>query len=184
MNDRMSTAYRAAERLVDAQLSEEEKTQLRDADETGIVVIRGQYDRVEDVLGAMRIPHKVVDPTGFRSAHLSPDALLVINCPGQLDRSAIQRVREFVEQGGSLFSTDWALLHVVEPAFPGTVEFNKQPTDDTTVRVEVRDHDNPFLDGMFHPGADPIWWLDVLPTHVVYTREAGTMPPMPSCGRR
>ena len=27
-------------------------------------------------------------------------------------------------------------------------------------------------------------WLDVLPTDVVYSREAGTKPPMPPCGRQ
>jgi hypothetical protein len=66
----------------------------------------------------------------------------------------------FVEGGGSLFSTDWALRHVLEPAFPGLVAFNEHPTADDVVRIEVRAHDNPFLRGVIDPGEDPLWWLE------------------------
>ena len=69
-------------------------------------------------------------------------------------------MRRFVEQGGSLFTTDWALRHVLEPAFPGVVSYNDRPTADAVVRVEVADHDNPFLKGAMEDGDDPLWWLE------------------------
>ena len=45
----------------------------------------------------------------------------------------------FVESGGTLFTTDWALRNVIEPAFPGIIEYNDMPTGDDVVRIEVLD---------------------------------------------
>ena len=83
-----------------------------------------------------------------------------MNCPGQVSRDAVTNVRDFVEAGGSLFSTDWALRHLVEPAFPGTIAYNDRPTRDDVVRIEVAEADNPFLRGVIDPGEDPLWWLE------------------------
>jgi hypothetical protein len=69
-------------------------------------------------------------------------------------------VRAFVAAGGSLFTTDWALRNVIEPAFPGTIAFNHQATRDDVVRIEVRERDNPFLRGVLDDGGDPQWWLE------------------------
>ena len=91
---------------------------------------------------------------------LRPEQLLVVNCPGQLDRLTVQRIRDFVSAGGSLFTTDWALRHVLEPAFPGVLEYNERPTRDDVVRVEIRSAGNPFLRGVIDPGEDPLWWLE------------------------
>ena len=86
--------------------------------------------------------------------------MLVINCPGQIPSAGVGTVREFVAKGGSLFTTDWALSNVIEPAFPGLVAHNQKRTSDTVVRVEIVDHDNPFLKGVMDDGDDPIWWLE------------------------
>jgi hypothetical protein len=77
-----------------------------------------------------------------------------------VDRRSIVQIRDFVAAGGSLFSTDWALRHVVEPAFPGLVAYNGRPTGDEVVRVEVVDGDNRFLQGVMDAGDDPQWWLE------------------------
>ncbi len=69
-------------------------------------------------------------------------------------------VRRFVAAGGSLFTTDWALRHVLEPAFPGVVAYNQRPTADAVVRVEAAAHENPFLKGVMDGADDPIWWLE------------------------
>jgi hypothetical protein len=71
----------------------------------------------------------------------------------------VTAIRAFVEQGGSLITTDWALKYVLEPAFPGLVAYNQRPTADDVVRAEIAS-DHPFLDGMFQSGADPLWWLE------------------------
>ena len=125
-----------------------------------IVVVRGQYDHVEWVLEALALPHLAVDPHHLAGLQLRPEQLLVVNCPGQVGVAAVDAVRRFVEAGGSLFTTDWALRHVVEPAFPGVVAFNQRPTADAVVRVEAAAHDNPFLKGVMEGADDPIWWLE------------------------
>jgi hypothetical protein len=125
-----------------------------------IVVVDGTYDHVELVLGALGLPHQKVDPGALWRLNLRPHQLLVVNCPGEVDPRSIVQIREFVAAGGSLFTTDWALRHVIEPAFPGVVAYNEQATADAVVRVEVVDGDNRFLQGVMAPGYDPQWWLE------------------------
>ena len=125
-----------------------------------IVVVEGCYDHVERVLEALELPYTTVSPERLEQVPLRPEQLLVVNCPGHISTRAVVQVRRFVEAGGSLFTTDWALRHVIEPTFPGMVAFNERPTADDVVRVEVRDHDNPFLTGVMDGADDPQWWLE------------------------
>ena len=125
-----------------------------------VLVVPGTYDRVEMVLEALETPFTPVEAGALSRVRLRPEQLVVVNCPGQLPRSAVGRLRDFVAAGGSLFTTDWALRHVLEPAFPGVVAFNERPTRDDVVRIEVREHDNPFLQGVMDGADDPVWWLE------------------------
>jgi len=65
-----------------------------------------------------------------------------------------------VEDGGFLFTTDWALRDVLETAFPGYVEYNGQQTGDEVVRVEIHRKDDPLLATLIGPDDDPQWWLE------------------------
>jgi hypothetical protein len=125
-----------------------------------IVVVSGIYDQVEQVLDALEMPCTRIGPGQLAEVDLRPQQLLVVNCPGEVGPVAIERIRDFVTEGGSLFTTDWALSHVVQPAFPGTVEFNRRPTADDVVPIEILDHDNPFLAGVIDGRDDPQWWLE------------------------
>jgi hypothetical protein len=125
-----------------------------------ILVVPGAYDHVEQVLEALSLPFTIVHAEQLPATDLQPHQLLVVNCPGALDPRALRRVAAFVHAGGSLFTTDWALKHVLEPAFPGVVAYNEQPTPDAVVRVEISDHDNPFLTGVMDGADDPQWWLE------------------------
>jgi hypothetical protein len=156
----MYQAYRAAQRLIDEELPAEDRDLLGQIEGSSVVVVRGNYDRVEDVLDIVSIRHQLISPESVGRLNLRPEQLLIVNCPGNLNRKALTVVREFVARGGSLFTTDWALRNVLEPAFPGLVAYNNRPTADDVVRIEIRDRDNPFLDGVFHEGADPLWWLE------------------------
>ncbi len=128
--------------------------------DSDIVVIRGAYDRVEQVLGALELPYVVIDPTDLPRLELRPDQLLVVNCPGELPERALPLVEGFVRRGGSLLTTDWALRHVIEPAFPGLLAYNERPTRDDVVRIELLTFENPLLAGVIEPGDDPQWWLE------------------------
>jgi hypothetical protein len=160
MNEEMMKAYGAAHRIVEAELTSEDRELLQGIRDSDVVVVQGQYDRVEDVLRLAGIPHRLLAPDALTNARLDPRQVLVVNCPGHVGEQGIARIRAFVKAGGSLFTTDWALKFVLEPAFPGIVAFNGRSTGDEVVRIEVKHTDNPFLAGMFHADADPLWWLE------------------------
>jgi hypothetical protein len=156
-------AYRAAATIAKEQLRRDapERARVLDSVEASdVVVVRGIYDRVEDVLDALEVEYSAVEPRELDRLQLSSEQLLVVNCPGQVSAAAITRIRAFVEAGGSLFTTDWALKHVIEPAFPGVLAFNDRPTADDVVRIEVKDPDNIYLQGVIEGQDDPQWWLE------------------------
>ena len=125
-----------------------------------IVVVSGCYDHVERVLQALEVPFQTVQPGSLAGVDLRPEQLLVINCPGELTPAEIIKVRDFVAAGGSLFTTDWALRNVIEPAFPGLVEYNDRSTGDDVVAIEVVDGDSPYLQGVLDGDDNPQWWLE------------------------
>ena len=156
-------AYAAGARISKEKMAREaplDAAALAAVDEADIIVVEGTYDHVELVLDALELPYQRVSPARLEENPLRPEQLLVVNCPGTVSRAALERVRRFVETGGSLFTTDWALRHVIEPAFPGMVAYNERPTADDVVRIEVRNHDNPFLTGVMDGRDDPQWWLE------------------------
>lgn len=150
---RISKRRMAAERPLDA-------AALEAIEATDIVVVAGCYDHVEQVLGALEVPYQTVSPAHLDTLALRPDQLLVVNCPGEVSSAAIVRIRDFVANGGTLFTTDWALRHVVEPAFPGHVAYNGRSTGDEVVRIEVVEADSPYLTGVLDAENDPQWWLE------------------------
>jgi hypothetical protein len=159
MNERMKKAYEAAEMIDRATLDEQDRRLLEELDGEDIVVVRGQYDRIEDVLGIARIPHRVVSAGSLATVELHPRQLLIVNCPGHIGPQ-VGRVERFVAAGGSLVTTDWALKHVLEVGFPGYVAHNGVRTRDDVVPVEIRGDGEPFLRGLLHGETDPQWWLE------------------------
>ncbi len=161
--ERMRRAYRFAARVARDEIARDaprEAAALEDVEASDILVVPGAYDRVQLVLQALALPFTEVSPDQVPALRLRPEQLLVVNCPGELPRAASTRIRAFVEEGGSLFTTDWALRHVLERAFPGTVVYNRRPTLDDVVRIEICDDANPFLRGVVDPDQDPVWWLE------------------------
>ena len=161
--DKHDRAYRAAAHITREQLrrdAPERARALDDVQQSDVVVVAGQYDHVESVLEALEVPHTVIGTGDVERVDLRPEQLLIINCPGQVSSAAITRIRAFVEAGGSLFTTDWALKHVLEPAFPGVLAFEKAPTRDDVVRIEVRDAGNIYLQGVLEGQDDQQWWLE------------------------
>ena len=69
-------------------------------------------------------------------------------------------MKSFVNEGGFLFTTDWALTNVLEKAFPGYVEQGGRNTADEVVRVEILDNEDPYLNSLIGPDDDPQWWLE------------------------
>src|SRR4029450_2596950 len=118
-------SYRSGARIAKERMAREaplDAEALAAVEASDVVVVPGAYDHVDRVLEALEMPFTRV---GAANRPL-----------GQRD---VLRIRDFVASGGSLFTTDWALRHVLEPAFPDTVAYNEHPTADDVVRVEIRD---------------------------------------------
>jgi hypothetical protein len=162
-HDKRDRAYKAAAHITREQLRRDAPERARALDavkQSDVVVVAGIYDHVESVLEALDVPHIVIGTRDVERVELRPEQLLIVNCPGEVSAAATTRIRAFVEAGGSLFTTDWALRHVLEPAFPGVLAFDKAPTPDDVVRIEVRDASNIYLQGVLDGQDDPQWWLE------------------------
>lgn len=162
-SERRRRSYLVGARISRARMeqdSPEDAAALEAVGDDDIIVVSGAYDKVEWVLEALGLPHHIIMPEDVATFPLAPDQLLIVNCPGRLGPDGIEAARGFVDGGGSLFTTDWALRHLIEPGFPDTIRFNRRPTRNDIVRIAIARHDNPFLRGVLDPEDDPLWWLE------------------------
>lgn len=160
---RMKRAYRIATEMAKDKMLEERPDDAKilvSLEESDLVVIKGDYDHIEVNLEFMGMPFITISPRQIDSMRLRDDQMVFVNCPGHLTGRGIKLLSDFVERGGFLFSTDWALKHVLEPAFPGYVRFNRRETGDEVVRVQNHDPDNPHVQMFLGPEDDPVWWLE------------------------
>jgi hypothetical protein len=161
---KMSTANKAAAKVLKARMQEERPDDyavLQQVEAAEVVVVSGEYDRVQDVLREVGVPHVVVTPMQLARTPLNAKQLLIINCAGTLGPQGIEKVRKFVNAGGFLYTTDWALTRVVEKAFPGFIAFNGRETADDVVEVQVKEGSGSNLLKHLHlANANPKWWLE------------------------
>lgn len=160
---KMQRANQAASTVVKERMAQERPADAKVLDqvsESDIVVVRGEYDRVEDVLRTLGIKHTVVNASQVARLNLNAKQLLIIDCPGDLTRDGIERVRKFVNAGGYLYTTDWALTRVVQQAFPGFIQFNGRETANDVVEVEVKQTENNLLKHLTLSKENPKWWLE------------------------
>ncbi len=156
----MENAYKAAAQLSKKLIQDQNPEDLKHLESTQVVLVRGCFDHGEAIFKHCEIPVTTIDPAQVAGAKLDPDQILFVNCPGELPDRAIGRVRSFVSEGGLLVTTDWALKHVVEKAFPGTIKFGGSATADDVVRVVFEPVKDTFLEGLLDPNDDPLWWLE------------------------
>jgi hypothetical protein len=159
----MEAAYRIAHELLKDRLREkapEMLAALEEIQEADVLVVRGQYDHIEDVFRHSGTPFTAVGSADLAKARLRPDQIVFVNCPGLVSEPSLRSLAAFVHDGGFLFTTDWALKHVLEPSFPGYVEYNQRRTADEVVRVEILKEGDPFLSSLIGPDDDPQWWLE------------------------
>jgi len=159
---KMEQAYKASSKILEKRMAKERPMDLeilKKVKESSIIIIAGAYDKIELVLDMIKVPYVLIQPYEFDQIELTPDQILIINCPGDISEG-LEKIKQFVKKGGFLFTTDWALQRILEKIFPEYVKFNDKPTGDDCVSVQVVDKSNKFLEGLFNDDADPIWWLE------------------------
>ncbi|HPZ07780.1 MAG TPA: hypothetical protein PL110_06685, partial [Candidatus Eremiobacteraeota bacterium] len=176
----MDKANEAAGQVVRIRMEQQKPDKYRvweDVEDSDIIVVTGVYDHLQDVLDATRTPYSLISPGELSRVKLNPRQILMINCPGDVDRKAIEKIKDFVKAGGYLFTTDWCLSNILEKAFPGFVEYNNNPTRDDVVEVQIADKGNPFLMNVFDRNATPCWWLEnsSYPIRIVNDRKVNVL---------
>ena len=163
IKNKMSTAYRVAQEMIKDKLKDVDEDMAAEFEELGqseVIVSKGVHDYIEQVFNGIGLKHNLINPQQFEKIDLDPDKIIFINCPGNVTSKGLRNLVTFVEKGGFLFTTDWALRHVIEPGFPGYIKYNNRPTSDEVVRVDILAEEDPFLQSLIGPNDDPQWWLE------------------------
>jgi len=163
IKNKMSTAYRVAQEMIKDKLKDVDEDMAAEFEELGqseVIVSKGVHDYIEQVFNGIGLKHNLINTQQFEKIDLDPDKIIFINCPGNVSSKGLRNLVTFVEKGGFLFTTDWALRHVIEPGFPGYIKYNNRPTSDEVVRVDILAEEDPFLQSLIGPNDDPQWWLE------------------------
>lgn len=123
-----------------------------------VLEIKGAWDKASQILTGLGIPHREIKAKELRDVSLDGVKVLVVNCEGKIPEDAMEKIRQWVVRGGYLISTDWTLHSFIERAFPGTIAFNGQNTDGTTVDAIIVEQDPILLRGV--PVQRAPWKLD------------------------
>lgn len=113
-----------------------------------IVEIKGKWDDCGHILRNFVLPSTKVPPSQLAKTDLTRTKILLVNCGANFDAAGLQKIREFVEHGGYLLSTDWALDSCIAKAFPGYVQWNNGYTENSVVDAVVVDDDPILLAGV------------------------------------
>jgi hypothetical protein len=127
-----------------------------------IIVVPGTYDHIHNVLSALKMPFKIVEAYQIPQTTFRPDQTVYVNCASNFPEAAAIKLSGFVEAGGMLITTDWALKNVLEVGFPGTVKYNNKATPDCVVGIELIDKEDEVVKGFMDEDKDakPQWWLE------------------------
>ncbi len=139
-----------------------------------ILVVLGAWDHVEVVLHHLEIPHTSLRAQELKETGLNPNQVVLVNCEGNVDKDSQERLRWFVNVGGYLMTTDWALTKTVHPCFPGYMtQYAGSTTGNDVVVVEDAAPGHPFTEGIFHRTPALMWWLEVraFPIAVTYPEQ-------------
>jgi hypothetical protein len=127
-----------------------------------MLAVQGAYDKVEVVLRHLSIPLSVIRAQHIKDSGLNPNQIVLINCEGNVDKDAVDRLRWFVNVGGFVMSTDWALTKAVQSCWPGYVtQFSGSSTGNDVVVVENAAEGHRYTKGMFETVPALKWWLEV-----------------------
>ncbi len=125
-----------------------------------VVIVTGNYDRVEVVLDLAKIPYTLISPMKVNRFELNPKQILMINCPGKLMPDTFAKIEKFVADGGHLFTTDWALINTLEQAIPGFLKSSLIRTGNSVISIQREDTgESELLKNVFLPGGTPSWWV-------------------------
>ena len=127
-----------------------------------ILVVTGAWDHVEKVLDHLNVKHTLLRAQELKDRGLNPNQVILVNCEGNMDKDSTERVQWFVNVGGYLMTTDWALTKTIQLGFPGYAkQYSGSTTGNDVVVVEEALPGHPFIGGIFDGVPALQWWLEI-----------------------
>lgn len=93
---------------------------------SAVLVIKGQWDDSGRTLTKLGIPHQKIGTGDVDDFNFQNTKVVIIDCPGDMNRKACQKLRDFVARGGYVLSTDWTLKFFVNTTFNDYLKWNKE----------------------------------------------------------
>ena len=156
----MPNAYKVANEIMKDKMKEnnmyDDFEKIKNSD---IIIVKGCYDYIERVFKAADMKYSLTSANSLNRLEINSEQTIFINCPGDISKPGLRKLVTFVENGGFLFTTDWALKNVIELAFPGYIRHNHKSTNDEVVKVQIVG-DDPFLSTLIEEKENPLWWLE------------------------
>lgn len=112
-----------------------------------IIEIKGEWDNAGHALHSFGLPSTRVGTGKELETALSTASILIVNCAGDVPDDALPVISKFVQAGGFLITTDWALNGCLSRAIPGYVEWNSGYSEDQVVDAVVVEDDLDFVTG-------------------------------------
>ncbi|MBI4450724.1 hypothetical protein HY642_02000 [Candidatus Woesearchaeota archaeon] len=158
------------------ELTKAQELQLaRSAQSSVVAVVTGQHDHIHQILDAAKIPY-----TQYERVHLAlkdePKALF-LNCTSSYQHTeAGESMREFVEKGGRIITTDWSLYALLR-AFPGYVKKGSKDIPDSTYSIAPANDLGARLYGAEAVKHKPKWWFESS-SYTVFPEEGKRIMPL------
>jgi len=115
---------------------------ITNLDASAVVVVFGGSDKIQNVLRAIDMPHSVIQPNELHTVKLNPQQTLYINChPAGYSPEAYEKVRQFINDGGQVISTDYTLNTLLQHVFPNTLRYDGASAQDETIPIVINENE-------------------------------------------
>ena len=114
--DQLRDANRAASVLALERLKARDPDgwrRLRRCPRRAILLVDGRHDHTKLVLGPLGLRYETCRAEAFARRSLRGVRLVIIDCPGTIGPAGVRKASDFVERGGTLLTTDWAVRDVL-----------------------------------------------------------------------
>ena len=119
----------------------------------GLLILEGKYERAHQIFDYIYAKEKKIlegeEISKILEWDLNQYNLIIIGCPGlDVPTNAFPKLREFVQSGGFLLTTDWVLSSIIDKVFPGYIAPGENRTEDVIVKCQILEPEHPFLDSV------------------------------------
>jgi len=142
--------------------------------EEHVIVVSGDFDKIEEVLDSYGWPFTLVSREDLLRHRYPQARILFINCarkPAPLQQNKLaELVKQYLYRGCWVVTSDWSVEPYLTRAFPMHVDKAevRGSQRDTTIAVRPVEND-PLLAGVFPRRGESAWWLEDSSTMVRVT---------------